>query len=270
MSVGDNYMFATGEAAAPRLRLLEEVYGPTTRMLLDETGLRAGLHVAEVGCGVGHTACHLAAGVGPTGRVAAVDISADQLAVAKSNALRAGLHNIEFVEAGATNISLETASVDIVYCRMLLSHVRQSAEALVEFKRLLKPGGILACEDLVASSVFSNPASAIYNQLRVLAIQFGEKQGADYCIGLRLPQLVRSTGLEVQAVRTVQPAYFCGEEKRWWEYSVREASPVFLKAGYSAELLETLLRDLQKVALDENTLIAQPVMTQVLARRGPM
>lgn len=267
MTIGDNYMFATGEVAAPRLRLLEKIYGPTTRMFLCEAGLKPGLQVAEIGCGIGYTACQMATTVGPTGRVVAIDISRDQLSLAKANARQAGVANIEFVEAGATDTTLPTGSMDLVYCRMLLSHIRQSVEALAEFKRILKPDGLLACEDLVASSPFSDPGSPIYRQLGPMTKAFSDKQGVDYNIGLRLGQLIRSAGFDVQIVRSVQPACFAGDEKRWWEYGIREAGPTFLRSGMvSPEQLNGMFRELEKVALDANTLIAQPVMTQVLAR----
>jgi len=71
-------------------------------------------------------------------------------------------------------------------------------------------------------------------------------------------------------VRRIQPAFFTGEEKRWWEYSVREATPMFLQSGFmDAAQLDGLLKALEVVALDPEVMVAQPVMTQVRARRKP-
>ena len=268
MAIGDNYIFATGDSAAPRLRLLEKIYGGTTNTLLLESGLRQGMTVAEIGCGTGFTACHIARIVSPTGRVFAIDFSGEQLKLAKANANHEQLGNIEFVEAGATSIGLPSESVDFVFCRLVLSHIRQAREALDEFKRVLKDGGTIACEDLVASKVYSAPETEIYTRLREMANQFAAKQGVDYSIGERLPQMVREAGFTVGAVRRIQPAYFIGEEKRWWEYSIREASHMMLKAGFlNAEQIDGLLAAMEAVSLNQEVMVALPVMTQVRARK---
>src|SRR5262245_13197863 len=47
------YALATGAAAGHRLRMLHELYGPGTRRVLLDAGLRPGMRVADLGCGVG-------------------------------------------------------------------------------------------------------------------------------------------------------------------------------------------------------------------------
>ena len=266
---GDNYIFPTGAAAAPRLLLLEKIYGPSTRMLLEEIGLMAGFRVAEVGCGVGLTLCHLARAVGPTGRVLAIDISREQLQIARSNVGQMGLKNVDFIEASATMIGLPSTSVDLVFSRLLLSHIRQPAQALAKFRRILKVGGNLVCEDLVASEAYSVPELPVFERMRDIAVKFGELQGVDYLIGNRLPQLAQQAGLDVQGIRKVQAGFFKGEEKRWWEYSIREASPVLQKTGFlDTAQLAVLLDELQTASLRQDVMVALPGLTQVRARRA--
>src|SRR5436309_7071669 len=72
------YALATGEAAAYRLRLLHELYGPGTRLLLLGAGLRRGMRVADLGCGVGMVTGLLADLVGPEGQVVGIDSTAAQ------------------------------------------------------------------------------------------------------------------------------------------------------------------------------------------------
>jgi hypothetical protein len=60
------YVLATGEAAAYRLRILHDLYGPGTRRVLLESGLRGGMRVADLGCGVGMVTGLLAELVGPS------------------------------------------------------------------------------------------------------------------------------------------------------------------------------------------------------------
>ena len=48
-----DYVLATGEAAAHRLRMLHSIYGPGALRLLNRAGIQRGMRVADLGCGVG-------------------------------------------------------------------------------------------------------------------------------------------------------------------------------------------------------------------------
>ena len=116
------YALATGLAAAHRLRILHGLYGPGSRRVLLEAGLRRGMRVADFGCGVGLVTALLAELVGPEGHVVGLDASAAQLAQARES-MPAGSTNIRFVEASATDSGLPPASFDLAYCRFLLLHL---------------------------------------------------------------------------------------------------------------------------------------------------
>jgi SAM-dependent methyltransferase len=109
------YVLATGEAADYRLRLLHDLYGPGTRRLLADAGLRPGMRVADLGCGVGMVTALLAELVDPRGHVVGIDASAAQLARARER-LNAGGSITSFVEASATDTGLPPGSFDLVYC----------------------------------------------------------------------------------------------------------------------------------------------------------
>jgi SAM-dependent methyltransferase len=145
-SVPGPYALATGEAAAYRLRILHGLYGPGSRRVLLEAGVRRGMRVADVGCGVGLVTALLAELVGPEGHVVGLDASAAQLAQARER-MPAGGTSVRFVEARATDTGLPPASFDLVYCRFLLLHLPEPERALCEMGALLKPNGILVCED---------------------------------------------------------------------------------------------------------------------------
>src|SRR5260370_42418454 len=78
------YVLATGAGdPAARLRLVDEVYGASTRQMLLEAGLRPGMRVLDVVCGVGTVSCWMAGQGGPTGQAVAVDICSAQWDVAR-------------------------------------------------------------------------------------------------------------------------------------------------------------------------------------------
>ena len=155
-----SYVLAAGEAAAYRLRILHELYGPGTRRLLIDAGLRCGMRVADLGCGVGMVTAWLAKLVGSDGFVVGIDESSAQLSEARER-LNGDGDNVSFVQASATDVSLPAESFDLVYCRFLLIHLADPERALREMWRLLKPNGILVCEDGDLTNCGSEPPSAL-------------------------------------------------------------------------------------------------------------
>jgi 2-polyprenyl-3-methyl-5-hydroxy-6-metoxy-1,4-benzoquinol methylase len=108
-----SYVLAAGEAAAYRLRILHELYGPGTRRLLIDAGLRRGMRVADIGCGVGMVTAWLAKLVGSDGCVVGIDESGAQLSEAREQ-LNGDGDNVSFVQASATSVGLPAESFDLV------------------------------------------------------------------------------------------------------------------------------------------------------------
>ena len=85
----------------------------------------------------------IATRVGPHGRVIAVDISPGMLDQARTAAAAAGLANIALLCGDATDLrSVPAASIDAVVCAAGLLYMPVAA-ALLEWARVLKPGGVV-------------------------------------------------------------------------------------------------------------------------------
>src|SRR5260370_35509313 len=108
------YVLATGAGdPAARLRLVDEVYGASTRQMLLEAGLSPGMRVLDVACGVGTVPCWMAGQVGPTGQVVAGDISSGQLAVARETGKAfSDLPEVDFIESSAYGTGLPVGNCD--------------------------------------------------------------------------------------------------------------------------------------------------------------
>jgi SAM-dependent methyltransferase len=260
------YALATGEAATDRLRILHNLYGPGTRRVLLEAGLREGMRVADVGCGVGTVTTLLAELVGPRGEVVGIDSSGAQLEQARERLKTHGT-NMRFVEASATDTGLPRGSFDLVYCRFLLIHLPEPERALREMYRLLKPGGILVCEDGDLTASGSEPPSSL-NAFADLWGRLGPIRGLDYTLGRRLFHMVRAAGFPTPGITFNQPVVARGENKRLLELSVAEAGQAFLDAGLitSGELGLTLL-EMRWLARDDSVVALMPRMSQVWARK---
>lgn len=261
-----SYVLATGEAAAHRLRLLQKAYGPGTRRVLRSAGLRSGMRVADFGCGVGLVTRVLARVVGPAGLAVGIDASAEQLVQAR-NRLHSPTSNVHFVEASAIDTGLPRASFDLCYCRYLLLHLPEPEQALREMLALLKPGGVVVCEDGDLTTSGSQPPSAL-GAFSDLWGRLGPHRGVDYTLGSRLYQMVAAAGFAAPQVTFNQPVVARGETKRLLELSVAEAGPAFVEAGLTtAEELDRVLLEMRRASEDENILAVLPRMTQVWARK---
>ena len=260
------YVLATGAAATNRLRILHDVYGPGTRQVLLQAGIKAGMRVADLGCGTGMITQLLAQLVGRTGEVIGVDYSADQVIQAQA-LLPAEMTNVRFVAASATETGLARGSFDLVYCRFLLIHLKDPEAALSEMRELLKPGGIIVCEDGDLTSADSEPPSVL-REFANLFGALGPHWGVDYTLGRRLFQMVRAAGFRQPKITLNQPVFASGENKRLLELSVAEAGPSFVRAGLlTDEELAQTVAEMGRLSQDETVLALMPRMSQVWARK---
>jgi ubiquinone/menaquinone biosynthesis C-methylase UbiE len=97
--------------------------------------------VVDVGCGSGYSLPKLAQRFAPR-ELIGVDIDPLMLQSAREEAARAGI-NPRLVEASSTRMPLPDASADMLFCHQTFHHLVEQEEALREFLRVLKPGGVL-------------------------------------------------------------------------------------------------------------------------------
>lgn len=100
---------------------------------------KASLDVADIGCGAG-TQSLLWAEMGH--RVSGIDINQPLVDLARKRAAEAGLP-IRFEVGTATELPLDTDSVDVCLLPELLEHVVDWQTCLKEACRVLRPGGVL-------------------------------------------------------------------------------------------------------------------------------
>jgi SAM-dependent methyltransferase len=267
VKLSGNYALGVGEAGERRLRAIQSVMGPATRRLLENAGLQRRMRVADLGCGIGTVTRLIAEMVGPDGHAVGVDLSTAQLDIARNAAASAQLVNCQFVEASAIETGLPEASFDVVYCRLLLIHLPDPLRGLAEMRRLLKPGGLLVCEDTEVASTFTEPPSAIDRSGQLMTL-LGDRNGTDWNLGRRLYQLVLASGFTGANVNVHQAAVTHGDHKRIMEWTVAETSPALIQAGIiAADELERVLVEMQNAAAVENLVCFMPRFFQVWARK---
>lgn len=112
-------------------------------LLLQELDLRPGMHVADVGAGTGYYSRRIAPLVGPTGKVYAVDVQPQMVAMLREAAARPGLGNIVPVLAGVDDPKLAPGSIDLALMVDVYHELEYPHEVLGKLVQALKPDGRL-------------------------------------------------------------------------------------------------------------------------------
>jgi arsenite methyltransferase len=137
-----------GDAAHGEKVLTETLY-PIRDAVLDKAHLVAGETLLDVGCGDGLISFGALDRLGPAGRVIFTDISQDLLDhCRKAAGAEDVLGQCTFLRGPANDLSVVgDASVDVVTTRSVLIYVKEKAQAMHEFYRVLRPGGRISVSE---------------------------------------------------------------------------------------------------------------------------
>lgn len=111
--------------------------------LLDALKIRPGDMIADVGAGSGFFTFRLAERTGPTGKVLAVDIQPEMLALIRQRMKTRGVSNVELVQGALTDPKLPPNSVDLILLVDVYHEFSHPWEMTAAMVRGLKPGGRL-------------------------------------------------------------------------------------------------------------------------------
>jgi arsenite methyltransferase len=111
--------------------------------------LKPGQVVLDLGSGAGLDVLLSARRVGLTGRAYGVDMTDEMLALAKSNAEKAGIGNATFLKGTIENVPLPDASVDVVISNCVINLAEDKRSVIKEAFRVLRQGGLFAVADMV-------------------------------------------------------------------------------------------------------------------------
>ncbi len=110
--------------------------------------LAPGSELLDVGCGPGTVTGDLALAVAP-GRVLGVDAARSVTDEARALAAARGIDNVTFEVADLFALPCADDTFDVVHAHQVLQHVADPVRALVELRRVCRPGGIVAVRDAI-------------------------------------------------------------------------------------------------------------------------
>jgi ubiquinone/menaquinone biosynthesis C-methylase UbiE len=186
------YTIHGGQTDADRLARQAAVMATATMAFLTAAGVRPGMACLDVGCGDGQVSIALARLVGPAGRVVGIDTDAGAIAIAGRAAATARVE-VSFVQGDAATAVQE--DFDLAFARLLLSHLVDPMAVVRAMRASVRPGGVVAVEDLFTPSLHAEPPVPALDRLAAIYSATVRAGGGDPAIGPRLPAHLTAAGL---------------------------------------------------------------------------
>jgi ubiquinone/menaquinone biosynthesis C-methylase UbiE len=118
-----------------------------------------GERLLEIGVGTGYYSLELAESIRPGGRLELFDLQREFLDHAMRAAAERGLDNLVPTQGDATDLPYEDGSFDAVILTAVLGEIPDTAAALREIHRVLKPAGRLVVGELFGDPHFTTRAA---------------------------------------------------------------------------------------------------------------
>src|SRR5262245_60768252 len=175
--------------------------------------LRAGERVLDLGSGGGIDVLLSARRVGATGYAYGVDMTDEMLTLARANAAKAGVPNVEFVRGTIEDVPLPDGAVDVVISNCVINLSTDKPAVLAEMFRVLAPGGRIGISDVVAEDHLSAADRA--DRGSYVGCIAGARSRQEYLSGLSAAGFVNAEveftheaapGMHAAIVRAVKPA----------------------------------------------------------------
>lgn len=222
-------------------------------------------YILDAGCGPGSITIGLAK-YPPEGKTVGIDSSKEVLIkatalAAEANVSTDGLGSVTFEHGNILEgLSYPDSTFDIIFASQIFGHIPppdQPVKSLVELRRVLKPGGILATRDGVGAHFY--PPSLDLNRLWVQNSARGYNKGAPPTdpTGKIRPSLLRRAGFDIDGGKVKVGAgadVFAGKETRQWlgwraAGQLREGDAVYqswLDAGITKDEIQETLDAVEK------------------------
>ena len=262
------YLLQVGDKGFDRLKFINDVFGEHSRNFLSRSGLREGMRVLELGCGTGSMTTWIANAVGKKGRVIALDASEKQIKIARNAIEESGVANVEFICSTVAALELPRDSIDLVYSRLLLMHLKNPELVLKSIKKHLKIGGIICCEEPHASSLITTPPNKQIESLNAIFIELGKLQGFDFNIGDKLLPMLKAAGYSILHACFVQPIISMADATEFVLMGAKEVAPIAVQCGMLSEAeTQDMLHEMATRIIDADSYYTFPRQAQVSGYR---
>ena len=263
------YVLGSNPTEQRRLQQQSLDFAQQSGWLLDQAGIQPGWRVIDIGCGPRGVLDLMAARVGPSGRVVGLEQNAEHAALAETFARARGLETVTIVKGDVVGNDLPSGSFDLAHERTVLVNVPHPEVALRAMVELVRPGGVVACQDPDQSARICDPPHPAWDRLTELLFEAWRRNGADPFLGRRLPRMLRHAGLEKVAVNLYALETGVNHPRRFTFLTfIDNMRQAILASGLiRAEELDQNVRTLRAHLEDPDTTVISGLFYQVWGRK---
>ena len=207
-----------------------------------EPDLRPGVSVLDVGCGVGSITADLAERVAP-GLVVGVDPVA-----AAATSTRDRSDAVRVAVASGYRLPFADDTFDVVHAHQVLQHLGDPVAALVEMRRVCRPGGVVAVRDADYAAMTWWPEVEGLAEWRAVYHAVARGNGAEPDAGRRVRAWCRAAGFTDLDCTASVWTYADAPQRRWWghQWAERSVDSAFARQAVERGLATTA--DLERIA----------------------
>jgi len=176
--------------------------------------LRPGLDLLDVGCGPGTITVDLARAVAP-GRVVGIDAAAAIVDQARESVGRSEAA-VTFEVADLFALPFPDHSFDVVHAHQVLQHVADPIAALVEMRRVCRPGGVVAARDGDYPSFIFAPAEPDLTRSIAAYGELTRVNRAHWDAARHLLGWARAAGFSAVDASASAWCFATEEDRAWW------------------------------------------------------
>jgi len=169
----------------------------------------------DAGCGPGNITAEISELI-PDGKVVGVDYSTEIINQARRDYPDSEYENLEFKPADIYQLDFADDTFDVVYMHQVLQHLRDPVSALVELRRVLKPGGILASREADNGAFTWYPELPALDRWRELYRDVTQRNHAESNGGRFLKAWVLQAGFHLQEIGCDTWVFSDESDRTWW------------------------------------------------------
>jgi ubiquinone/menaquinone biosynthesis C-methylase UbiE len=190
------YFFGDSDVEQQRLLTQAESYKLSARWLLDQIRIQPGWRTIDVGCGPLGILHLLSERVGSKGVVVGLEREPRFAQMAQDQVARRHLGNVTVLQADVLASGLQNCSFDFAHERLVMVNMSSPEALLAQLVELVRPGGIVAVEEIDNASWVCHPPHPSWDKLLQTFHEAFRASGGNVYIGRRLPEFLRAAGLE--------------------------------------------------------------------------
>lgn len=195
-----------GERDRQRLSITAAIYDSSTTDFFSRNRPNEG-RILEVGCGHGQRARWMAAN-SPGATIVGLDLSQEQIGVARAAAQELAMSHLDFRVGDATELAGALSAqdaIDLITCRFTLRHLKGRDQTIQALMARLRLSGVLVIEEPSLTGLFSVPALTAFEEANAAILAYGRKNGVNYDCIKDVWSVVTRLDVEIKDARLSQP-----------------------------------------------------------------